>query len=143
MNAEVVDDDVEIGSNVSVDRARFGRTWIKAGTKIDNLVQIAHNVVIGERCFIVAQVGLAGSVVVGDDAILAGQAGVVGHVNIGDHAVVMGAASVWEDVEPGGKVIGDPATPRMEYLRQLALIKRLPDLLTRLEALERRLSEQA
>jgi UDP-3-O-[3-hydroxymyristoyl] glucosamine N-acyltransferase len=80
-------------------------------------------------------------VVVGDDAILAGQVGVVGHVTIGDHAVVMGAASVWEDVEPGAKVIGDPAAPRMEYLRQLALIKRLPDLLKRLDALERRLSE--
>jgi UDP-3-O-[3-hydroxymyristoyl] glucosamine N-acyltransferase len=136
-----IDDDVEIGSNVSVDRARFGRTWIKAGAKIDNLVHLAHNVVIGERCFIVAQVGLSGSVVVGDDAILAGQAGVVGHVTIGDRAVVMGGAAVWDDVEPGTKVVGDPAAPRMEYLRQLALIKRLPDLLKRLDALERRFSE--
>ena len=136
-----IDDEVEIGSNVSIDRARFGRTWIKAGAKIDNLVQIAHNVVIGERCLIVAQVGLAGSVVVGDDAILAGQAGVVGHVTIGDHAVVMGGASVWEDVEAGAKVVGNPAAPRMTHLRQLALIKRLPDLLKRLDALERRFSE--
>ena len=104
-------------------------------------MHLAHNVVIGERCFIVAQVGLSGSVVVGDDAILAGQAGVVGHVTIGDRAVVMGGAAVWDDVEPGTKVVGDPAAPRMEYLRQLALIKRLPDLLKRLDALERRFSE--
>jgi UDP-3-O-[3-hydroxymyristoyl] glucosamine N-acyltransferase len=132
-----LDDDVELGSNVSVDRARFGRTWIKAGTKVDNLVQIAHNVVIGERCFIVAQVGIAGSSVIGDNVILAGQVGVGGHVTIGDSVVALGRAAVWGDVEPGLQVGGEPAIPRREMLRQKACLKRLPDLVKRVDALEK------
>ena len=136
-----VDDDVEIGANCALDRARFGRTWIKQGAKIDNLVQIAHNVIIGEHCFVVAQVGVAGSTTVGKGVILAGQAGLPGHIEVGDGAIVMAKSGVFSDVEAGQKVLGYPALPRGEFLRNQAAISKLPDMRKELKALRREVAE--
>jgi len=130
-----IDDDVEIHANVAIDRGRFGRTWIKSGVKIDNLVQIAHNVVIGEHSFVVAQVGIAGSTEIGKGVALAGQAGVAGHVKIGDGAKVLGQTGVWYDVEPGALVMGSPAVSRIEFLRFYALLRRLPELFKKVDKL--------
>jgi len=117
-----IDDDVEIGAQVAIDRARFGRTWIRRGAKIDNLVQIAHNVIIGEHCFVIAQAGISGSTRIGNGAILAGQAGVAGHIEVGDGAVVMAQAGVTKNVAPGAHVFGSPATdPKIHARNQFAL----------------------
>jgi UDP-3-O-[3-hydroxymyristoyl] glucosamine N-acyltransferase len=107
----VIEDDVEIGANVTVDRARFDKTVIAKGTKIDNLVQIAHNVAIGENCFIVAQVGISGSTTIGNNTVLAGQAGVTGHISVGDNVVVGAQAGVTKPVPSGVMVSGYPAKP--------------------------------
>lgn len=135
----VIEDDVEIGANVTVDRARFGKTRIGRGVKIDNLVQIAHNVIIGDHAVIVAQVGIAGSTHIGPKAILAGQAGVAGHLTVGAGAIVGAQAGVTKDVPPGAYVIGFPATPQKEAARQHGAVARLPELRERLLALEKRL----
>ena len=132
-----VDDDVEIGSNTTVDRARFGRTWIQEGTKIDNLVQIAHNVVIGRHCLIVAQVGISGSTRLGDYVTLAGQVGVVGHIEIGDHAVVGAQSGISKSVPGKEFYMGTPAVPAGVYREQVALIRRLSKLTERVQALEK------
>ncbi len=133
-----VADDVEIGANTTVDRATIGSTRIGAGTKIDNLVQIGHNVVIGERCLIVAQTGIAGSAVVGDDVILAGQAGVVDHVEIGDRSVVGPASAVLQSIPPGSVVSGIiEAVPHKQWLRVIRLLPKLPALWRRVSELER------
>lgn len=137
----VIGDDVEIGANVTIDRARFGKTRIGNGVKIDNLVQIGHNVVVGDHAVIVAQAGIAGSVIIGEKAILAGQAGIAGHLNIGAGAIVGGQAGVTKDVPPGAYVIGFPAAPQKEVARQHAALARLPELRERLLALEKRLRE--
>ncbi len=120
-----IDDDVEIGSLVAIDRARFGRTWIKRGAKIDNLVQIAHNVVIGEMCFIIAQVGIAGSTRLGKGVIAAGQAGLAGHLEIGDGAKLLAKAGVSKDIPAGAEVIGQPAVDRKEFARNLFAVGRI------------------
>jgi UDP-3-O-[3-hydroxymyristoyl] glucosamine N-acyltransferase len=142
----VVGDDVEIGANVTIDRARFGKTRIGNGVKIDNLVQIAHNVIIGDHAVIVAQVGIAGSSTVGPKCILAGQAGVVGHVTIGAGTVVGAQSAVTKDTPPGSYVVGFPATPQKDFALQNAALARLPhlrervaDLQKRIEALEKKL----
>lgn len=135
----VIDDDVEIGANVTVDRARFGKTRIGKGVKIDNLVQIAHNVVIGDHAVLVAQVGIAGSTHIGAKAILAGQSGVAGHLTVGAGAIIGAQAGVTKDVPPGAYVIGFPATPQKEAARQHGAVARLPELRERLLALEKRL----
>ncbi len=132
-----VDDDVEVGSNTTVDRARFGRTWIQEGTKIDNLVQIAHNVVIGRHCLIVAQVGISGSTRLGDYVTLAGQVGVVGHIEIGDHAVVGAQSGISKSVPGKEFYMGTPAVPAGVYREQVALIRRLSKLTERVQALEK------
>ncbi len=134
-------DDVEIGANVTVDRARFGRTRIGKGVKIDNLVQIAHNVIIGDHAVIVAQVGISGSSIIGPHAILAGQVGVAGHLEVGAGAVVGAQSGVTKDVPPKAYVIGFPATPQKEMARQYATLARLPDLRERLLALQKRLDQ--
>ena len=124
----VIGDDVEIGSNVSIDRATVGSTLIGDGTKIDNLVQIAHNVRIGKRCLIVGQVGIAGSTQLGDQVILAAQSGVAGHLRVGEGAIIMGQSGIISDVEKGAILFGSPARPRKEAFKLLALYGRLPEL---------------
>lgn len=124
-----IHDDVEIGSGTCVDRGKFGATVIGAGTKIDNLVQIAHNCRIGKRCIILAQAGLAGSVEVGDGAILGGQVAVKDHLKIGRNARVGPKSGLLEDVPDGASVLGTPATSSRETLRQWSAIRKLPDLL--------------
>jgi UDP-3-O-[3-hydroxymyristoyl] glucosamine N-acyltransferase len=119
-----IDDDVEIGSLSAVDRARFGRTWIQRGTKIDNLVQVAHNVVIGQHCNVVGQAGIAGSAHLGHGVVVAGQAGIGGHITIGDGAVVMGQAGVSKDLRPKATVFGTPAVDRLEFARGQMNLKR-------------------
>ncbi len=121
-------DDVEIGANVAIDRATTGKTKIGKGTKIDNLVQIAHNVKIGEHCFIVAQVGIAGSTVLGDFVTIAGQAGVSGHLKIGDGVTIAGQAAVIGDVPAKEIVSGYPARPHREAMKVYALSQKLPEL---------------
>jgi UDP-3-O-[3-hydroxymyristoyl] glucosamine N-acyltransferase len=136
-----IDDDVEIGASVTIDRARFDRTWIKKGVKIDNLVQVGHNVIIGEHSIIISQAGISGSVQIGKGAILAGQAGVAGHLKIGDGAVIMAQAGISADVESGVELMGTPAVPRKQFWRQAANLQKLPELRKRLRKLEREAAE--
>lgn len=133
-----IDDDVEIGAGTMVDRARFGRTWIGEGTKIDNLVQIGHNVVIGKHCIIVAACAIAGSAVIGDYVVMAAQCGVAGHVNVGSFVTLGGRSGVTKDI-PAGKhtYFGFPAVPAMDERRRLASINRLPNLSERVKKLEK------
>lgn len=131
----VVSDDVEIGANVSIDRARFDATKIGRYTKIDNQVQIGHNVEIGQRCLIVAQVGIAGSCIIGNGVILAGQAGVSGHVHIGDGAMIAGKTGVGKDVAPGEKLSGHYGGNHQEQLKQYVCMKQLPDMMKKIKKL--------
>jgi UDP-3-O-[3-hydroxymyristoyl] glucosamine N-acyltransferase len=120
-----IEDDVEIGSNTTIDRAALDETVIGEGTKIDNQVQIGHGVKIGKHCIIVAQVGIAGSTELGDYVVVAGQAGISGHLKIGSRAQITGASKVFHDVPEGGKVIGNPAIPFREHARREVLLRRL------------------
>jgi UDP-3-O-[3-hydroxymyristoyl] glucosamine N-acyltransferase len=133
-----IDDDVEIGANTTVDRARFGRTWIQEGVKIDNLVQVAHNVVIGKHSVIAAQTGISGSTRLGQRVTMAGQVGVVGHVEIGDGTVIAAQSGVSKDVR-GGVWFGYPAQPLADAKRQVAWIHRLGKLFARVKAIEEKL----
>jgi UDP-3-O-[3-hydroxymyristoyl] glucosamine N-acyltransferase len=135
-------DDVEIGANSCVDRGRFGTTRIGRGTKIDNLVQIGHNCVIGEHCVICAGTGIAGSVVVGNYVTLAGQVGVVGHITIGDRAIIGAQSGVAHDVPPDTLMLGSPAVPHMEFKRTVAALHKLPSLGAKLREIERQLAER-
>jgi UDP-3-O-[3-hydroxymyristoyl] glucosamine N-acyltransferase len=137
-----VEDDVEIGANTTIDRARFGRTWIQEGTKIDNLVQIAHNVVIGKHCIIVSQAGISGSTRLGNYVTLAGQVGIVGHIEIGDQAIVGAQSGVSKSIGPKEVWFGYPAMPMRESKEQLARIARLPKLIERVKRLEQFLGER-
>ncbi len=146
----VIEDDVEIGANVTIDRARFEKTVVGKGTKIDNLVQIAHNVVMGSNCILVAQSGVSGSTVLGNNVVLAGQAGVVGHITIGDNVVVGAQSGVSKSIPANTSVWGYPAKPLQKAKRVNAAIQRLEDLYKtiemlrrRLEALEKRLGDPA
>ena len=132
-----VDDDVEIGANTTIDRARFGRTWIQEGVKIDNLVQIAHNVVIGKHSLIVAQAGLAGSVTLGNYVTLAGQVGVAGHLRLGDGAIAAAQSGIGRNVEKGEVVWGSPALPMRQEKEIFACKKRLGELFKRVKRLEK------
>jgi len=136
-----IDDDVEIGSNTSIDRGALGPTKIGRGTKIDNLVQIAHNVEIGENCIIVSQVGISGSTKIGNGVVLAGQVGVVGHVEIGDGVRVGAQSGVPRSIPAGKTVFGYPARDIMETKRIEAALTRLPELLKRVRRIEEKLSE--
>lgn len=133
-----VDNDVEIGANTTIDRARFGRTWVGEGTKIDNLVQIAHNVVIGKHCIIVAQVGISGSTRLGDYVTLAGQVGVAGHLEIGSQVIVSAQSGVSKSLPSKGLYMGSPAGPAAEQRVQIARVARLGKLVERVERLEQR-----
>ena len=136
-----IGDDVEIGGNVTIDRARFEKTVIGNGTKIDNLVQIAHNVTIGENCIIVAQAGISGSTTLGKNVVLAGQAGLVGHINIGDGAVVMAQAGVSKSVPAGMMVWGYPAKPQDKAKRVNACVQSLPKLYDTVSELKKKIKE--
>jgi UDP-3-O-[3-hydroxymyristoyl] glucosamine N-acyltransferase len=133
-----IDDDVEIGANTTVDRARFGRTWIQQGVKIDNLVQIAHNVVIGKNSVIVAQTGISGSTRVGERVMMGGQVGVVGHLEIGDETAIGAQSGISKSI-PGGVWFGSPAVPLAEAKQQIAWIHRLGKLFARVKAIEKKL----
>jgi UDP-3-O-[3-hydroxymyristoyl] glucosamine N-acyltransferase len=135
----VIGDDVEIGANVTVDRGALGSTVIGKGTKIDNLVQIAHNVQIGEHCIVIAQVGIAGSCKLGNYVILAGQAGLGGHLHVGDKAIVGAQAGVMNDIPAGEKWLGSPAQPDKEFKRQVIAQRHLPGLLKKIAAWEKKL----
>jgi UDP-3-O-[3-hydroxymyristoyl] glucosamine N-acyltransferase len=137
----VVGDDVEIGANTTIDRGTLEPTRIGRGTKIDNLVQIAHNVIVGEDAILVSQAGVAGSTQLGDRVVLAAQAGLVGHLHIGDDVVVGAQSGVREDIDAGTIVLGYPAEERARTLRVWAVTARLPELLERVRALEAKIAE--
>ncbi|MDD5060096.1 MAG: UDP-3-O-(3-hydroxymyristoyl)glucosamine N-acyltransferase [Candidatus Omnitrophica bacterium] len=134
-----IGDDVEIGANVTIDRARFDKTIIGKGTKIDNLVQIAHNVVIGENSLIVAQVGISGSTIIGNNVTLGGQAGLVGHINIGDNAIVTAQSGVAKSVPADTMVSGYPARPYMTTQRVNASLQNLPKLFDLVKELKKKI----
>ena len=136
-----IDDHVEIGALNTIDRAALGRTWIRRGVKTDNLVQVAHNVVIGEDTIVVAQTGISGSVRVGRQVILGGQVGISDHLEIGDRAMVGSQSGVAKNVEEGEVVSGTPAIPHRQWLRSSLLTARLPDVNGRLKRLEKRLND--
>ena len=136
----IISDDVEIGANVTIDRGALGSTKIGRGTKIDNLVQIAHNVVIGEHCIVIAQVGIAGSTKLGNYVILAGQAGLAGHLKIGDQATIAAQSGVMSDVPAGSKWFGSPAQPDKDFKRQVIALRHLPELLKKIAAWEKKFS---
>ena len=134
-----IGDDVEIGANVTIDRARFDKTVIGRGTKIDNLVQIAHNVIIGENSLIVAQVGISGSTIIGNNVTLGGQAGLVGHINIGDNAIVTAQSGVAKSVPADTMVSGYPARPYMTTQRVNASLQNLPKLFDLVKELKKKI----
>jgi UDP-3-O-[3-hydroxymyristoyl] glucosamine N-acyltransferase len=131
----VLEDDVEVGANSTLDRARFSQTVVGRGTKIDNLVQIAHNVRIGRQCLITAQVGIAGSTTLGDHCVLGGQAGVAGHLTLGDRVKLGAQTGLFEDVPADGFMNGTPAVPFGLERRLVVLSRRLPDLFKKVDSL--------
>jgi UDP-3-O-[3-hydroxymyristoyl] glucosamine N-acyltransferase len=138
----VIHDDVEIGANVTIDRGALGPTTIGKGTKIDNLVQIGHNVTIGEHCLIVSQTGISGSTKLGNYVTVAGQVGIAGHLKIGDRVTIAGKSGIMFDIADGEKWFGSPiAAPDREMKRQLLAAQKLPELLKRVAALEEKLGE--
>ncbi|MBN2539450.1 MAG: UDP-3-O-(3-hydroxymyristoyl)glucosamine N-acyltransferase [Deltaproteobacteria bacterium] len=144
-----IDDDVEVGANTTIDRGTLGKTWIKRGVKIDNLVQIAHNVVIGENSIIVAQVGISGSTKVGESVLLGGQVGLIGHINIGDNVMIAAQSGVHGNVAPDQIVSGSPHMQHSKWLRIYACLPKLPEmrktvnsLLRRIEKLEEKVTSE-
>lgn len=137
----VLEDDVEIGANTTIDRAAIDRTIIRRGTKIDNLVQIAHNCVIGEDTAIAAQTGIAGSTMIGNHVTVGGQVGIVGHLKIGDNTMFGAKTGVMSHIDRPGAFSGSPAIPHKDWLRASAVYARLPELKKTVSSLEKRLAE--
>ena len=137
----IIEDEVEIGANATIDRARFGRTTIGKGTKIDNLVQIAHNVTIGEHNLFVAQSGIAGSTKTAEFVTVGAQAGLSGHLEVGKGVVVAGQSGLAKSVTSPGYYQGSPARPLTENRKSRAIVNRLPKLGDRIKALEKKISE--
>ena len=136
----IIGDDVEIGANTCIDRGALSPTLIGKGTKIDNLVQIAHNLQIGEHCVIMGQVGMAGSTKIGNYVVIASQSGLAGHLKIGDGVIIGAKSGVMTDLAPGEKVLGMPAQPDKQAKRILIAMQRLPDLLKKVAAWEKKFS---
>jgi UDP-3-O-[3-hydroxymyristoyl] glucosamine N-acyltransferase len=134
----IIGDDVEIGANVTVDRGALGPTTIGKGTKIDNLVQIAHNVSIGDHSLVVAQVGIAGSTRLGNYVVLGGQVGVAGHLKIGNQVTIGAQSGVMHDIPDGAKFLGTPAMPDRQFKRQVLAVQQLPELIRRVRDLEKK-----
>jgi len=141
MGSVVIEDDVELGANVTVDRATFGQTIIKRGTKVDNQVQIAHNVQIGENCILVAQVGIAGSTTIGKYVMIGGQAGLIDHLTIGDGAKIAAGSGLSHNLTPGQVVSGRPAIEHTTWLKSQALTPKLPEFRQDLRTLQVRVGE--
>jgi UDP-3-O-[3-hydroxymyristoyl] glucosamine N-acyltransferase len=139
----IIHDDVEIGANSAIDRGALGPTVIGQGTKIDNLVHVAHNVVLGQHCLVMGQVGFAGSTQLGDYGVIASQSGISGHLKLGRQVTVGGKSGVMRDVPDKETVLGFPAVPDIQAKRQWVAIQRLPDLILRIRALEKQVSELA
>ena len=137
----IIEDDVEIGANVAIDRAAMGQTLIGRGTKLDNLVQVGHNVKIGENSILVSQVGISGSSQIGNNVTLAGQVGVAGHLSIGDQSVVGGKSGVTKDIPAGSKVSGFPPIPHKAWLKSQAGFQRLPDLRNTVNQLSQKVTQ--
>lgn len=138
----VIEDDVEIGANSTLDRARFSRTVVGEGTKIDNLVQVAHNVVIGKHVILCAQVGISGSTTIGDYVVVGGQAGIGGHIKVGSKAKIAGQTGLNFDAEPGAYMFGTPAMSYMLSQRLEVLHRKLPELFKRVDQLEKLLASR-
>jgi UDP-3-O-[3-hydroxymyristoyl] glucosamine N-acyltransferase len=137
----IIEDDVEIGANCTVDRATMGNTVIKKGSKLDNMVHIAHNVTVGEHCLLAGQIGIAGSSTLGKYVVIGGQAGVGDHLTVGDRVMVGGGTAVTRDVEPGQIIAGYNAMPLRDWLKVQAILPRLPELKKLVKALEKRIEE--
>jgi len=136
-----IDDCVEIGANNCIDRAALGKTWIKRGAKTDNLVHIAHNVVIGEDTIIVAQAGISGSCQIGREVVIGGQVGIIDHIEVGDRAMIASQSGIVKSIHQGEVVSGSPAISHRTFLRASALMPRLPEFHQRLRKLEKRFEE--
>jgi len=135
----VIEDDVEIGANVAIDRATTGATRVGAGTKIDNLVHIAHNVQIGRDCLITGQVGIAGSARIGNNVMMGGQVGISGHLTVGDGAVIAAQSGVMSDVEPGAVLFGSPVRPIKQAMKLQAIYGKLEDIYSTVKQLKKKL----
>jgi UDP-3-O-[3-hydroxymyristoyl] glucosamine N-acyltransferase len=133
-----IDDDVEIGANTTIDRARFGRTWIQEGAKIDNLVHVAHNVVIGKHTVIAAQTGIAGSVRIGQRVLIGGQVGIIGHIEVGDNTAIGAQSGISKNIS-GGTWWASPAVPLAEAKQQIAWMRRFGKLFARVKEIEKKL----
>jgi UDP-3-O-[3-hydroxymyristoyl] glucosamine N-acyltransferase len=140
-SAVIIEDDVEIGANTTVDRPAVGETRIQAGAKIDNLVQVAHGVNVGRNVLLAAQVGIAGSTTIGEGAMLGGQVGVAGHVSIGKKAAAVGQSGITNSIPDGAFVSGYPAIDNREWLKSSAIFRKLPELRKKIGDLERRVLE--
>ncbi|MDZ7698819.1 MAG: UDP-3-O-(3-hydroxymyristoyl)glucosamine N-acyltransferase [Deltaproteobacteria bacterium] len=135
-----IEDRVEIGANNCIDRAALGKTWIKRGTKTDNLVHIAHNVVVGEDTIIVAQVGVSGSCTIGRNVVIGGQVGIIDHIDVGDRVMIGPQSGISKSIPEGQVVTGSPAIPHRQFLKSSAMTARLPQFLNRLKALEKKVA---
>lgn len=138
----IIGDDVEIGSNCSIDRGTIGNTEIGEGTKLDNMIQVGHNVKIGKLCFIAGQAGIAGSTKIGDFVTIAGQVGIAGHVNIGDGVIIGAKSGITKDIKAGEFWFGYPATPFKDKTREIANIRSIPDMKKRLKAIEKIINKE-